>query len=129
MALRDDLQPCVDDARALVDELGLRPFSVVIRTRTWPGEPGLGVPVDADLVLDPVPRVRPPAPRHVFAAPGQYEDGDRIVDRISRSYGESDLDHSSAERIWLIGGEQYRLVGKPLKRNFEWRVQLRRMAR
>lgn len=134
MAMRDDLQPVVDDARQLVDDLGLRAFTVVVRTVTWSGgRPGSGTASNSDLTLSPKPRVRPPSPRYTFLEPGRFEDGDRVVDRISRDYTEAQLDGGAmaagVELVWLIDGEAYRLVGKPDQRNFEWRAQLRRMAR
>jgi hypothetical protein len=134
VTLRDDLQPTVDHARALVQDLGLRPHAVVIRTRTWsggaPGATGASA-VDVDVEISPRPRVRPPAPRLTFAEPGRYEEEDRVVDRISRTYSEAQLGPDTVagvERFWLIDGERYRVVGKPELRSFEWRVQLRRMG-
>jgi len=134
VTFRDDLQPDVDDARGIIDEFGLRPFTVVVRTRTWDGgRPGIRNSTDVDLTLSPVPRVRDPSPRLVFAAPGKYEDGDRIVDRISRSYTLEQLTGGALaagqEVFWLIDGEPYRVVEVPLERNFEWMVHLRRMNR
>ena len=134
MTLRDDLQGVVDDARGVVDDLGLRPFTVVVRTRTWAsGRVGSGSSTTADVTLEPRPRVREPSPRLQATEPGKYEAGDRVVDRISRDYTEADLDGdgltADKERVWLLDGDEYRVVGKPLKRNFEWRVQLRRRTR
>lgn len=134
MSLRDDLQGTVNDARQLVDDLGLRPHVVIVRTTTWSGgTPGSGTAAHVDLTLSPTPRVRDPSPRLRAIAPGLHEDGDRTVDRISRDYTEAQLGTSGlaagVERLWLIDGEKYRAVGKPEEKNFEWRVQLRRLAR
>jgi len=134
VTLRSDLIPVVDDARELVDDLGLRPYTVAVRTRTWSGgRVGGGTASNADVTLAPRPRVREPSPRLQAAEPGRYEAGDRVVDRISATYTEADLDgdglSADKERVWLIDGDEYRVVGKPLKRNFEWRVQLRRRTR
>ncbi len=76
MSLRDDLIPIVDEIRAdIVDtEVGLRLHGVSRVARTWTGtQRGAGSPSDATTVLAPVPRVRPPHPRLVAAAPGKYE--------------------------------------------------------
>lgn len=134
MTLRDDLQPCVDSARSIVDELGLRPHVVIIRTRTWSGgRPGSGTVTTADVTIDPAPRVRGVSPRLVHAAPGKYEDGDRLVDKISRAYTEAQLAGTgltAAQERWvLIDGDAYRIIGEPEERNFEWRLQVRRITR
>lgn len=134
MGLRDDLIGVVDEVRGdVIDtEAGLRLFAVKTRTRTWSGgEVGRGTAIDVETPLTPKPRVRAPAPHHVLAAPGRYEDGDRIVDRISATYTEAELDGgtltTAKEFYWLIDSEPYRVIGKPEKRYLEWRVQLRRM--
>lgn len=44
MSFRDDLMPLLDDVRSIPGELGLRPFRLFVRTKTWTGErPGLGL--------------------------------------------------------------------------------------
>jgi len=138
MTLRDDLQPVIDDARGLVEDLGLRSYTVTVRTRTWTGAaPGLGTSSDVDLVLDPAPKVREPTARHLFAEPGRYQKGDIVVSRISRDYTEAQLTGgtltAAQEVFWVVdqGGSSqvYAVVGQPEKRNFEWRVHLRAKAR
>lgn len=135
MTLRDDLLPCVDDARQIIDDLGLRPYTTIIRTRTWAGgRPGLGATSDVDVTITPKPRVTYPTPRQRTESPGRFEDGDRLIEKISAlTYSEADLTGdpiaSDAEVFFLIDGEPHRIVGKPEKRNFEWRVQVRRMNR
>jgi len=141
MTLRDDLQPCVDAARQQLVDLGLRPYTVTVRTRVWSGgEPGSGTPTDTDLELTPRPRVMNPSPRLVAASPGVYEDGDLLVDKISRDYTEAQLTGRAiaddAEVIWVLDDgtttREYRAVEAPEKaprHNFEWRVHLRRMTR
>ena len=37
MTLRDDLIPCVAPARDIINDFGLRPYVVLMRTRTWSG--------------------------------------------------------------------------------------------
>ena len=134
MTLRDDLQPCVDDARSIIGELGLRPHVVVVRTRTWDGgRPGSGTATDVDVTITPAPRVRGVSPRLVHAAPGKYEDGDRVVDKISRTYAKAALAGTGLaagqERWVLIDGDPYRVIGEPEERSFEWRLQVRRITR
>lgn len=134
MPLRADLIGLVDGIRRdVVDDLaGLRLHTVVTRRRVWSeGRAGLGTATDTDTVLDPVPRVREPSLRHQASEAGRYEAGDRIVDRLSATYTEADLDGGTiaegTEFFWLVDGEAYRVVGKPEKKYLHWRVQLRRM--
>lgn len=52
MALRDDLLPIVDDARAIAGELGFRRYQVWVRTTTWSGSRvGLGTKTVTDTRL------------------------------------------------------------------------------
>jgi len=56
--LRDDLLPVLRDGRQLIQDLGLRPYRVVVRTRTWSGSKvRLGTPTDSDLEIVPRPKV------------------------------------------------------------------------
>lgn len=134
MALRDDLVTLVDEIRdEVIDgEVGLRLYAVATRLRTWDGgKVGSGTASDTDTDIEPKPKVQQPSPRLVVAAPGKFEEGDRIVSRISATYEEDDLDGGTLdagdEFFWLLDGEPYRVVGKPEKRYLEWRVHLRRM--
>lgn len=133
MSIRDDLIPLVDEVRSeIVDEVaGLRLSTVVVRTRTWSGgELGRGTPTDVDLELEPKPRVRDPEPRQRSAAPGKFEDGDRVVDKVSATYTSDELDGgelaAGAELFWLIDGEPYRVVSVDEK-YLGWEAHLRRM--
>lgn len=108
--LREDLIPVVDSIRReIVDQAaGLRLHAVAVRRRTWSGgEAGLGTATDEDLILDPVPKVLPPEPKVKAAEPGKYEDGDRIVSKVSLEYTRDQLDGGAmgagTELFWLIG--------------------------
>lgn len=132
MSLRDDLVPVVDDVREMIDDLGLRLHTVQTRRITWSGgAPGLGDATVTDVALSPAPKVRNPSPRERVAEPGRFEEGDRLVEKISATYTEADLDGGAIadaeEFYWLIDGDPYRVVGKPLERFLGWTVQLRRM--
>lgn len=133
MSLRDDLIPLVDEVRGdIVDGVaGLRLHTVVVRTRTWSGgERGRGTATDVDVTLDPKPKVLDPSPRWRAAEPGRFEDGDRVVDKVSATYTRAQLDGgtlaSNAEVLWLIDGDPYRVVSVD-EHYLAWRVQLRRM--
>lgn len=135
MAFRDDIVALVDEVRSEVidQDLGLRLHTVQTRLREWSGgELGLGTATDTLVTLDPPPKVYSPSPRLQAAAPGKYEDGDRLVRKISATLTEDELTGgaltSVQEFCWLIDGDPYRVVGEPDKRFLEWRVQLRRMV-
>jgi len=132
MTLRDDLIPVVDETRQLIDDLGLRLYTVKTRRRTWDGgAPGAGSSSDVDVTLDPRPKVKEPSPRMVAAAPGTYETGDRVVHRISADYTKAQLDGGAIadDEEWhvLIDGYPYRVVST-LEKAFEWRIHCRRLT-
>jgi hypothetical protein len=85
--VRSDVLPDLDEARALIDELGLRRYSVTIRRRQWSGgKPGLGTATNTDLVLSPRPRVREISVREVAGSGGTFESGDFRIDKITPRY-------------------------------------------
>jgi hypothetical protein len=134
MGLRDDLITLVDEIREdIIDDLAeLRLHTVRTVLRTWTGaQPGLGTATDTKVDLAPKPRVRAPSPRLVTAAPGKFEEGDRVVDRVSATYTEAQLTGGTLtakqEWWWEVDGDAYRVVAQPEKRYLDWRVHLRRM--
>lgn len=133
MSLRDDLIPVFDETRTLIDDLGMRRHEVVVQTRVWSGgRVGSGTATDTNVTLTPPPKIVDPLARLVSDTVGRYEAGDLIVSKISATYTAAQLAHpdtAGTERIWLVGDRQYKLVGVPEERNFEWRVLLRRMSR
>ena len=59
MALRDDLLPVIDNARQLIQDLGLRTSRVIIRMGRWStGETKLGALTNTDTEILPRPKVR-----------------------------------------------------------------------
>ncbi|MCA9489134.1 MAG: hypothetical protein KC621_04410 [Myxococcales bacterium] len=82
------------------------------------------------MTLDPVPKVFDPSSRWRAAEPGRFEEGHRIVDRVSLTYTRAELDGgtigATAELFWLIDGAPYRVVGVA-ERYLAWRVHLRQM--
>lgn len=137
--LRIDLIPVVDAGRQLVSDLGFRQQSVVVRTRVWSGgRPGSGSATDTDLTLSPRPKVGEPPARLIHDAPGRYEAGDVLVEKISVSYDEIDLmpvPVAGTEVIWVVTdavdgrAREYKIVGVPAKLSFGYTVQLRRRNR
>lgn len=94
MTLRTSLLPVVDNARRLLDNLGLRTNMVTRRLRTWAsGEIGRPMPAtvnvdytDEDITLDPSPKVRRVSAQEVASSGGRYEDTDLVVGPITPAY-------------------------------------------
>jgi hypothetical protein len=128
VTLAADLIPVVDDARTLIQGLGFRVRSVVVRTTTRAGVGVLAVGTEthSDVTLTPRPRVRRML-QNESRAGGLYEAGDLIVDRISATYSEAQLD-PSGNVVWLIDGEPCKLIGLEL-RALEWMAIVRRTDR
>lgn len=134
MTLRDDVIPVVDDARQLIDDLGLRLDTVQTRRRSWSGgQPGSGTATNTDVAITPKPRVKDVPERWIHNAPGRYERGDKMVTRISATYTRAQLTGGTLaageEFVWLIDSVEYAVIGEPEEQAFEWRVQLRRRNR
>lgn len=56
--LRDDLLPVLRDGRQLIQDFGLRPYRLIVRTRTWSGgSVRMGTSTDSDLEILPRPKV------------------------------------------------------------------------
>ena len=85
--LRDDLLPVIDDLRQIPDDLGLRRYRVLLRSRAWPGgKPGIGKPVDTDTEIVPAPKVRLLSTKEVAESGGTYRAGDFKVEKITPAY-------------------------------------------
>lgn len=131
MSLRDDLIPLIDDIRdGVVDGIaGLRLHTVKTRRRAWSGSGrGLGTATDTDTELTPKPKVIDEPNLRVNEG-GRYEDGDRVVEKISATYAESDLTGGTlaANEEWfiLIDDAPYRVVTVEEK-YLGWRLVVRR---
>lgn len=79
--LSEQLKAALDAVRAIPDQLGLRPYTVSIRVRTWSGErAGLGTKTDADgyiVVGDGYrPSVREISSQDIIASGGLYTQED-----------------------------------------------------
>jgi len=133
MTLRDELQPVVDDGRQLAADLGLRPRALIVRSRVWSGgKLGSGTATDTDLTISPPPKMREPPARWIADAPGRYEAGDIIVEKISRTYAEATFTAPTVaghELLFLVDGREYATVGAPTIKTFGWSLQLRRRTR
>ncbi len=133
MALRDDLIPILDDIRRDVIDtaVGLRLDDVVVRRRVWSGRSlGQGTATDTDTELDPRPKVHDPPPKARYTEPGRYDEGDRVVDKISLTYTRAQLDGgtlaANEEFYWLVNDLAYRVISVE-DEYLGWRVHLRKM--
>lgn len=131
MTLRDRLVAVVDRARGVPVRLGLRQRSVSVRTVTAAAT-GLAaltaLPTFEDLVLEPTPRVTGSQDR-ISRAGGVFEQGDLLVDKISATYTEAQLNPGGAS-VWIVDGDEYRLVnlaGPERGSQWEWSALLRRV--
>lgn len=83
-ALSEALKAALDGVRAIPAILGLRPYSISIRVRTWDGERvGLGTKTDTDGYITVgdgyQPRVRQLSQKDIIASNGLYSDQDLEV--------------------------------------------------
>lgn len=129
MSLATDLIPVLDSARTLIDTLGYRPKSVIVRvtTRAGTGLAAIGTETHSDLTLTPRPRVRRALSIEAQSA-GLTEVGDYIIDRISLTYTEAQLRKASGEWCWRVDGDDCKLISLDRQAS-EWRAVVRRTAR
>lgn len=136
--LRDDLLSVIDDARSVVDDLGLRRRDVEVVTRTRTGTGLSKTWSDAVLTLSPRPKVSTVSERQA-QADAMLNVGDIVVSKISGTYTRAQLDPAATattEAFWRItdresdtdGQADYRIV-KIEQRSFGWTVVLRSMNR
>lgn len=85
--LRDQLLPMIDSLRQIPQTLGLRRYSVTLRSRSFGGVyPGEGSATDTDTVITPAPRVRVVSTQEIASSGGTYRLGDFKIDRITPRY-------------------------------------------
>ena len=88
--LNEEISAASDQVRAIPGILGLRPYQVSVRKRTWTGERvGLGTKTDADGYLTVAdgysPRVKQLTQKDIVASGGLYSDQDLEI-TITASY-------------------------------------------
>jgi hypothetical protein len=89
-----DLRQSLDEIRGIAGELGLRPYTVTLRTRTWTGQrPGKGMPTETSTELlngagQPV-RVQQVSTKDVIASGGQLSDRQLRVGPMTPAYAAS----------------------------------------
>lgn len=97
MSFASDLRADLDEIRAIPDELGLRPFDVIVRVVTWSGadasgRSGVGIGtssyVDTPFLVGGGhrPKVRQVSMRDIIASGGLYHDQDMKVGPVTPAY-------------------------------------------
>lgn len=91
MSLRTSLLPVLERLRGTIPvQLGLRPYSVTVRVRTWTGQrPGMGTHSDVDTVLGNAGqnvKVTLISSRDIVASGGRYTAGDFRVGPLTPSH-------------------------------------------
>ena len=135
MTFRDDMIACADELRNdIADvEFQTRLHTVKTRRRSWSdGRVGKGTATDTDVTITPKPKVGPVDTRLRMAEPGKYQDGDRLVRKVSATYTEEQLTGETVaaneEFYWLVDDEEHRVI-EVTERYIGWRVVLRRMQK
>lgn len=131
--MRAQLQASIDSARSQVAGMGLRPWGVALRRRSWSGGAiGDGDPTDVDVSVDPTPNVEWPDEGRPYRRLN-WGEGDALLTKVSRVLPESWLmgrDREAGEEVIYVlthpdtrTETHFRPIGTEL-RNFEYRVRL-----
>lgn len=110
MTLASSLLPSLDAIRSIPADLGLRPFSCLVRVRSWSGGAiGDGTATDVDTAIvvggGAAPRVRHPSPREVVASGGQYQSGDYRIGPLTPDGGGAGVAVSTLRPALTAGQE------------------------
>jgi hypothetical protein len=104
----DGVLPILDKARALLDEVGLRPFTVTVRTVTWSGERvGLGTATTVDTPLTVADnkrvKVRQLKGQEVVAQGGLYGEQWLLVGPFTPAYSGGGVSESTLNPATVSG--------------------------
>lgn len=99
MSLVDDCLPILDDAEALLDELGFNKFDITMRVVSWTGgrvSQGARIVTDTPLTLDGTHRfnVDRISSYNILASGGKYIEGDYRVGPITPTFAGGGRDPS-----------------------------------
>lgn len=114
--LVDDIKAVVDDILGIRDEIGALKYPIYILTRTWPGQKGVGTPVDVKEQILPSPNLVDLTLRYNSNPAGNVRQSDISLKMISKNkYTEKDIDCSVSdptkqERWYYINGSLYEVV-------------------
>ncbi len=151
MSLADNLKLALDKVRGIPGKLGLRPYTVTVRLRSWSGSrAGLGTKTDTDtalLVDGYAPHVRQLGQRDVIASGGLYSTQDFevtltpdfTVGSVSGGIAAATFDPSSGatpqEVFFLLtgpgipeNGAWFKKVGQNISGTLTTRITLKKTA-
>ncbi len=147
MSLADELKLALDSVRAIPGILGLRPYTVSVRVRSWSGSrAGLGTATDVDsqlLVGGLPPDVRQLTQRDVIASGGLYSTQDYevtltpdftsgdLTGGISASVLDPDVGSHPQEIFFQLTGPGspgsfYKKVGQDISNILTYKITLRK---
>lgn len=144
MTVKTSVLTPINNARAIIAQLGFRPFALTIITRVWTGiRIGQGATVDTRLEITPAPRVRVVSLREVASNVGTLREGDWRVDKItpfdgvSVGWTEAQLrpkaTDNKTEILYELAGPEgallHTLVRADFDRNLGYALYLRRTRR
>lgn len=125
MSFVSDLLGDIDSIRAIPGELGLRPYTVVVRVRTWSGGVvGRGTKSDTDtqlLVGRQSPKCRRVAFKETVAAGGKYQEGDYRIGPMTPDFAGGGVSFATMAPPTATGAEvYYRVLGPDTPTTGTW---------
>jgi hypothetical protein len=141
MSFIEGLKAAIDQARGIPGKLGLRPFPVLIRVRSWSGaRAGLGTATDTDTDLLRVgekPHVRQLSEREILASGGLYQDQDlELVLTADYATGgtslatlEPETNTQPQEIFFKVGDHWYKKVSQKVDSAHTYRLTLRKLGK
>lgn len=114
--LVDDILAVVDDILGIRDEIGAIKHPIYILTRVWPGQKGVGVPVDSTEQVLPTPNLVNFSLNQDPNEAGKIPQGQILLKMISKNkYTKNQINGTVdnptlKERWYYINGELYEVV-------------------
>lgn len=129
------LRGVIRGAQRLVQDLGLRPTVVTVRTRTWSGaDVRLGPYTDSDLVITPTPKVSTQADGSVLVGPivPAYPGGGYTAEQLNPLAYRGN-DQEPVEVLYVLDGPNgtynYTLTAIESRRPFRYMLRLQSLNR
>lgn len=118
MSLVSSLLPTVDLARGLLDDVGLRPFQVFLRTRVWSGNvvgDGTATETDTEITVagSKRPKVEEKASKDVMASGGAISQTTYEVGPLTPDYGTGGTTSDLIDPPYVLGQEVLFVVKGP----------------
>lgn len=117
MSFVSDLLPDIDEIRATPGDMGLRPYTVTVRVRTWSGGAvGLETATNVDtrlLVGGQNPKCRRVAYKETVAGGGRYQEGDYRIGRVTPNFPGGGVPYGTMAPPTQTGTEVYYVLVGP----------------